>query len=662
VKDCHPNETRPRSVSVFGVCLFLIVITLAVYGQVLRFDFLNYDDNLYITGNPQVKAGLTLEGVRWAFTTGHASNWHPVTWLSHMLDSSVFGEKPAGPHLINLLLHALNACLLFLLLCRMTDDFWPSAFVAALFAIHPLHVESVAWLAERKDVLSTLFGLLTMIAYTVYVARRRAGLYLLTIVLYAIGLMAKPMLVTLPVVLLLIDFWPLRRFDAAKPFLRQAVPFVAEKLPFLVLAAASSIITFLVQQGGHSVAPVDVLPMGLRIGNAIVSYVRYILMMFWPADLTVFYPHSGPALPLSSVAVSLSVLIGLSIPISVWWRSRPYLIVGWLWYLGTLVPVIGVVQVGAQALADRYTYVPLIGLFIIVAWGLRDFGFWILDFGLASGQSLTPRSRRLILGIPAVAIVLMLSWLTAVQVGNWRDSVTLMEHALRVTSGNYLAHKNLGVALAARKQYEQAVGQYHEGIRIKPSDPDLYYNLANALDKMGKPEEAVANYQKALEINSGHAEAHYNFGNVLARQGKFEDALGQYQEVIKIDPAHQGGLVNLGNTLAMLHRPAEAMPYYLEALKLVPKNEEALTNLGNILTEQGKFDNAIKCYTRSIEINPRNKDAYGNMGFALMKLGRLDEAARAYSQVLRIDPANARARENLRIIESARSRPGFAGK
>ena len=639
-----PNTIHSGSAGTLGrsldwfIPIVLISIVFVIYGQVQGFQFVNYDDNLYVTANSHVKAGLSFSAVRWAFTTGHASNWHPITWLSHLLDVTLFGENAGWHHLVNVLFHAANACLVFLLLRWMTAQTWPSAFVAALFAVHPLHVESVAWVAERKDVLSTLFWLLAMIAYVRYTRRNSASAYVAALLFFSMGLMAKPMLVTLPAVLLLMDYWPLERLSGTR-----ARRVIIEKLPFFVMAAASCVVTFWVQRSGHSVTAIDALPVGLRVENAVVSYGRYILMTVWPVRLAAFYPHPGPGLSIWSVIISGVFIVAVSIGVVAARRTRPYLLIGWLWYLGTLIPVIGLVQVGAQALADRYTYVPLIGLFIMAAWGVQGMG-WLT------------RSRKgaLLAGIPASGILVIFSVLAMIQTQYWRDSAALFGHALRVTSGNYLAHKNLGVALAEKKRYAQAADEYIKGIRAKGNDPDLYYDLANAFAEMGRPGDAVAQYRKAIAIKPDHTEAHYNLANALARQGQFDAALAEYGAVLKSDPAHLGALVNTGNTLAMLHRPAEAMPRYQEALQIDPGNEEALTNLGNVLVEQGKFDEAVPYYVRSVERNPRNIDAYGNMGFALMKLGRTDEAAKAFARVLNLDPGNARARDSLRAIDAAR--------
>lgn len=634
------------------VCVFLIAITLMVYWQARRFDFVNYDDNLYITDNAHTQAGLTWENVRWAFTTGHASNWHPLTWLSYMLDVELFGQNPAAHHLINVLFHMANAVLLFLVVRRMTGALWQSAFVAALFAVHPLHVESVAWIAERKDVLSTLFWLLAMAAYLSYVRRPGVVRYLAVMAALAVGLMVKPMLVTLPAVLLLLDCWPLDRFDLKhsdrSAFARRIAVLVAEKVPLVALATLSSAITMLAQRSGKAVAAWDVLPFSERAGNALVSYVRYIWMTVWPARLAAFYPHPGPNLPVWQVAGAVAVLTCLTVLAILTMRRRPYLIVGWLWYLGTLLPVIGIVQVGAQALADRYTYVPLIGIFIMVAWGVA---------ALAAGL----RAPRAAVAGAAVLALAALTVCAGIQTSHWRNSITLFEHALRVTSRNYLAHKNLGVALANAEEYAKAAPHYLKAIEYKPNDADLYYNLGNALDKLGKPKEAIERFRKALEVDPSHVETLYNLGNTLARQGRYAEAEAAYADALRINPDHLGVIVNMGNTLAMQERPVEAAKLYRKAIRLDPDEVDPYINLANALAAQEKFDEAVSNYEKAIHIEPRHVEAHCNLGHAFVQQGKLEEAAKQFSQVLRIDPGNARAREHLKNLEAAMDRRNKSG-
>jgi Tfp pilus assembly protein PilF len=596
-KKNHRASTEGSAIKTeYLVYAFLIGITLVIYGQVEGFSFLNYDDNLYVTDNEYVQAGLTLDGLRWAFTTGRASNWHPVTWLSHMLDVTWFGERSGAHHLVNVLLHVVAAVLLFRVLKNMTAALWPSALAAALFAVHPLHVESVAWVSERKDVLSAVFGLLTLSAYHAFVTRPRAGRYAVTLLLFSVGLMAKPMLVTLPAVLLLLDYWPLRRYTGSRPLAAQVLSRVAEKAPLLVLAAASCVVTYLVQRHGRSVVAMDVLPLTLRVENAVISYARYLLMTVWPRGLAVFYPHPGPALPGWQVVLALIVLAAITAVAVARARRSPYLLVGWLWYVGTLVPVIGLVQVGAQALADRYTYIPLIGVFIMAAWGAGDLG----------ARARVPKP---VLAVAAGIVVVLLAAGAAVQASYWRDSITLMEHALRVTGRNFLAHKNLGVALAEQKRYEEAIEQYRQGIAIKPNDPELYYNLANALDEMGRSDEAIAAYRKALEVKPDHAESHYNLGNTLARKGDYDGAIEHYRRVLEIDPGHLSARVNLGNALAAEKRFEEAVAEYRNGIAIHPNESDLFFNMGNALSEMGKGDEAIAQYRKALEINPENTGA-----------------------------------------------------
>jgi tetratricopeptide (TPR) repeat protein len=624
----------------------LACVTFAVYCQVGGFDFVNYDDNLYVTDNAHVKAGLTMEGIRWAFTTGHASNWHPLTWLSFMTDVSLFGASAPAFHIENVIFHIVNSSLLLLLLRRMTGALWPSAFAAAIFALHPLHVESVAWIAERKDVISAFFWITTMLAYETYARRDSIVAFFAALILFGLGLMTKPMLVTLPAVLMLMDAWPLGRMKVGDGVLRRFILLVLEKTPFIIFAAASCVVTFLVQQRGDSIAAVDILPIGSRIANAITAYASYIVMTVRPINLAVFYPHPGTALPMWKIASSAIFLMALTVPIIMSRRSRPYLLIGWLWFLGTLIPVIGLVQAGAQSMADRYMYIPQIGLAIIAAWGGRD--VWAF-----MGKTLRKdRQPGLVFfAAPAFLILAIFAVITAVQISYWKDSVALFSHAINVTSGNYLAHKNLGVAYSKHKQYDQAIKQYLDGIKAKSNDPDLYYNLGNTMDDLGKLDEAEQQFRKALHVDPKHCEAHYNLANVLARRAKFDDALAEYDALLKINPKHLGGLINLGNTFAMLHRPANALPCYEAALKIDPGNQEALTNTGNALVELGKHEDAIRSYEKSVQYNPKNIGAYANMGFAYMKMGRMDDAAKAYSEVLKIDPSNAAAQQALRALK-----------
>jgi Tfp pilus assembly protein PilF len=504
---------------VICVHAILALSTLAVYWQVRSYDFVNFDDPDYVSQNNNVQSGFSLDSIKWAFSTGHAANWHPLTWLSHMLDWQIFGAHAGGPHLTNLLLHIANILLLFAVLKRMTGALWRSAFVAALFALHPLHVESVAWVAERKDVLSTSFWMLTMAAYVRYVTRPRMSSYLLTLVVFALGLMAKPMLVTLPFVLLLLDYWPLGRLqnrlavehaprhksqmsDALIPK-RSFYKLVLEKIPFVVITVASSIITFIVQRKIGAVATTRQFPFISRIANAFASYMIYIRKMFWPSRLAMFYPYPHKDDLVLQAAIAIAVLLVISLAVLYHMRSRRYLLTGWLWYLGTLVPVIGLVQVGDQAYADRYTYIPLTGLFIVIAWGLPDvLAKW--------------RFRRIALAGSAIVILLALSFTAHRQQSYWSDTITLCEHAIDVTEDNHKAHYSMMAELFYWGEVEEAVRHGREAVRIRPNYEKALGGLAAALAQQGKTEEAVMYYNKALLRNPDMVFCANNLAMILA--------------------------------------------------------------------------------------------------------------------------------------------------
>ena len=597
------------------VCGALILITLAVYWQTHGFDFVNYYDHLYVTENPHTQAGLTWDNLRWAFTTGHAANWHPLTWLSYMLDVQLFGVSAPAHHVVNVLWHVLNSVLLFLVLCRMTARWdatkalWPSAFVAALFALHPLHVESVAWIAERKDVLSTFFWLLTMAAYAHYVQRPSVRRYLMVAAPFALGLMAKPMLVTLPAVLLLLDYWPLGRLDLAGAGPRKVGSSFArlafEKAPLLALTVLSSVATIAAQGSRGGVVPYDVIPLSVRVGNALVAYAQYILRTLWPVRLAVYYPHLRDAMPLWQPIVSALLLGGATALVLLRPRRLPYLAVGWFWYLGTLVPVIGIVQVGDQAFADRYTYVPLIGVFIMAAWGIAHLAAkWRLPRPvLAAGAAAT------------LAALCVGAW---TQIGHWKDSRTLFEHALEVTSGNFMAHKALGVVLTDDAgEYEAAAQHLRKAIELDPGDAAGYFNLGNALHGMGKADEAIEQYRKAIQIDPHYVAAHYNLGNVFAEQKKLPEAAAAFEAVLKIQPGHAA----------------------------------ANNNLGSALVLQGKLEEALSRYRKALDADPDYLDACCNLGYTLTKLGRPEEAVQAYSRALRVDPTCEKARKALADLQ-----------
>lgn len=486
-------------------------MTLTAYSQIFRCGFTNFDDDDYVTANRHVQH-LTWKNVGWAFNIGYTSNWHPLTWMSHMMDYRLFGSNPLGHHLVNLLLHIANTLLLLLIFARMTGSMWKSAFVAALFAVHPLHVESVAWVAERKDVLSTLFFMLTILAYLRYAAKPGAVRYLPVMGLFALGLMAKPMLVTLPFVLLLLDYWPLDR-------IRLGWRLIWEKLPLIVMAGGSSVLTYLAQKTGGAVSGFEAVQLGVRVSNGVVSYASYFLKMIWPRNLAAAYPHPGDSLSSLAVAGALILLSALTYAAIRESRRRPYLLFGWLWFIGTLVPVIGLVQVGSQAMADRYTYIPLIGLFIAAVWFIGE------------GR----KGERTIAG-GGLAVVLALALVTWVQVGYWRDSVTLFKHAIAVTRDNYIAHNSLGSAYAELGKAEDALEEYRQAVNINPNYTPARSNLASQLQKAGRLDEAAEISRQASKMNPQSAETHYNTGLVLHQSGDLDGAVREYQEAIRIRP------------------------------------------------------------------------------------------------------------------------------
>ncbi len=520
--------------SVLLVVLLLVVI-LAVFWQSTDHEFIVYDDSLYVTENPHVNTGLTYRNMLWAFTTIEASNWHPLTWWSHMLDCTLYGLNPNGHHLTNILFHIANTLLLGYLLFLATRNYWRSLFVAAAFALHPLHVESVAWIAERKDLLSSFFMFAALISYTRYARNSRPLFYALTLLLYAFGLMSKPMLVTLPFVMLLWDFWPLGRLrlqrrrngDSADGMPGEASTsswghLIFEKLPFFALSLLSSGVTYYAQAHWGSVAGAHAVPFGYRFVNALVSYTKYIGNMLWPHHLAVIYPLP-PNLTWAQAAISGLLLIGATLVVCRRAPMNPFLPVGWFWYLGTLVPVIGLVQVGRQALADRYTYIPLIGLFIMISWGVPAF---------IQGR---PYRRSVVTAVALLALVgaTVASW---IQLGYWKNDLTLFRRAIQVVDDNYIAHMNLGLAFFQRGNTEEASKHYYDAFSLGPKSDDLCYYLGLAFGEQGNLDKSIAYFTEAVTINPKFAVAHYNLGVALARQGRLDEGIRQFMKALQVDP------------------------------------------------------------------------------------------------------------------------------
>jgi tetratricopeptide (TPR) repeat protein len=547
----------------------LVVLTLLAYARLADNGFINLDDPDYVTRNAHVQAGLSLDGLRWAFTTGHSANWHPLTWLSHMLDCQLWGLAPAGHHLTSLVLHAASVVLCFRFFSRTTEAIWPSAFVAAVFALHPLHVESVAWAAERKDVLAGLFWMFTSIAWVRWVERPSAWRYMLVLVVYALALMTKPMLVSLPFVLCLLDVWPLQRIHRAPVVRTDVARVVREKLPLFALALASSAVTYAVQASAGAMDLGQRYPVGLRLENALVAYVAYIGKALWPASLAVFYPHRATAFPLVQVLGAALLLSVISAFVLRRLRSKPYLAVGWLWYLGTLLPVIGIVQVGAQALADRYTYIPFIGLSIAVAWSAADVAqHW--------------KAARPVLAASSALAVIAWTALTWELVGSWRNDISLFSHAVESLPESHRAHVMLGNVLVRDGRLEDGLAQYQRALELHPEDPEARINLARALEQLGRQDEALAQCRALIARSPTAADAFLMLARILEARGERE----------------------------------EAGRAYLEALRLGPDWAEAHNNYGSLLLHEGRVDEAITEFTRALELKPGMAAAKHNLKLA----------------------------------------------
>jgi len=706
----------------------MLAVTV-VFLPSLRNDFVNYDDPEYVTDNPHVQSGLSWEGIRWAFATNAASNWHPMTWLSHMADCQFFGKKSWGHHLTSVILHALNTGLLFLVLRGMTGTLWRSMFVACLFGLHPLHVQSVVWVAERKDVLSALFWMLTLWSYSRYAAEKQKFgkqkaeipegtnqrqltsaatpegkassstplprstdaqkhslpsciFYLLSLFCFALGLMSKPMVVTLPFVLLLLDYWPLdrvqpcRRIGTPSPALEQPKPnlwsLVLEKIPFFTLAAAASIVTFLIQKDSGAMRRLGgTFSLAARVDNTVVAYCRYLGKFFYPIKLAAFYPHPG-AWSAIQVVLGVCLLLGVSAAAIALRRQRAYLLVGWLWYIGTLVPAIGLVQVGAQSIADRYTYLPLIGIILLVVWGTHNLTtqwHW--------------RSREL--AVAAIVVLLLCAAVTRWQIGFWADSETLFRRSLSVTSDNALARLNLGVALGEKGRPE-ALEELKAALRLVPNDPDLQFTvgkamigagyqveaiiplqeslaldpgraqchlvLGNALEKTGHLDEAILHYREALRLKPELLDAHNDLGLALCNKTQFEDAIDQFKQALRLEPNSPETHNFLGFALAQANRTEEAISQYRYAIKLKPDFAEAYSRLGVVFLTGGRFDEAIQEFRRAMALKPNYADAYVNLGVALFNKGDLDGAAEQFRLALTLEPNYVLAQKNLDLVLS----------
>jgi protein O-mannosyl-transferase len=671
------TATSVRATSRFPAWLIgalLALVTVALYWPATRCDFVNFDDGVYVSQNLHVQSGLTWPGIQWAFSNLEAGFWHPLTWLSLMADCQLYGLRAWGHHLTSVLLHVANTVLLFLVLRRLTGATWRSAFVAGLFGWHPLHVESVAWVSERKDVLSTLFLLLTMLMYVRYVAEAGAGdrelagqsngegpsprksgdlrgsepspgatrhwarYYILALVCFMCGLMSKPMVVTLPLMLLVLDWWPLGRLhlDAPGPRLKQVRPLIWEKVPFLAAAFIFGVVTVYAGRGVNDLVAAIRFPLADRVQNAVLSYAVYLKQTFWPADLAVFYPY--PATFPIWLTVGAGVLgLLLSVLLLCAPRRRPYLAVGWIWYVVTLLPVIGLIQVGGFSRADRFTYVSLIGVFLALTWG---------------GYELARRWRHQVLASSVVggAVMVLCLGLTRQQIGYWNDSEALLRHALEATHNNYLAHNNLGGALDEKGQTDEAIRQYQEAVRISPGYADAYNNLGVALDKQGQTDEAIRQIQEAIRLKPGGAGAYCNLGVIRLRKGQMDEAIVQFQEAIRLKPDYAEAHCNLGIALGRKGRMDDAIYQFQEAARLKPDYAEAHYNIGLALGIKGQMEEAIRQFEATLSVKPDYPEARNYLGTIFRHQGRTGEAIDQFQEALRLKPDYAEARKNLEAL------------
>ena len=633
-QDAAPISPSQWSWLPAGICIGLAALVWGVFGQTLHHGFVNFDDDQYVYENLVVAKGLSQGAIAWAFTHVVSGNWHPLTMLSHMLDCQLYGLNPEGHHLTNVLLHGATVILLFLAFRFMTGAVWRSAFVAAVFAIHPLRVESVAWVAERKDVLSGLFFVLTLWAYAHFVRQKKSGepggFYWLALALFALGLMAKPMLVTVPFVLLLLDVWPLNRIAQGMTWPR----LILEKIPFLLLALAACAATVYAQQHMNAVLSVQEVDFTTRIGNAFESYAAYIRQMIYPVRLAVFYPLNAGHPPVGKVGGCVLLIGIVTAAVLVVRRKAPFLLTGWLWYLGMLVPVIGLIQVGSQAHADRYTYLTQIGLYIALAWGavaLWEKQVWSKPF----------------LGTAAVAIIACLSTLAHSQSAYWQNSYTLWTHALACGQESPMAHNNLGTELSKEGKTGEAIEQFKMALKLRPDHLESQNNLGAALAGQGNYAEAIQHYEKALQIDPKYPLTHNNLGTLLNKEGKWDEAISHYQRALELKPAFPEAMVNLANTLAHQQKWDEAIHYYKAAIELSPTNADAHNGLGNAFTGLGKWTDAAHEYDLVFKFKPDNADVHYNLGITLLCQEKWAEAGQQFARAIELKPDHAEAQKNL---------------
>ena len=621
------HDKSPAFRRALGICIFLVAITWLVFGQTIRYDFVNFDDNEYVYGNPNITSGLTIQGAVRAFSRTHAGNWHPLTTLSHMLDCQLWGLRGGGHHFTNVVLHTIAVVLLFLVLEQMTGAIWRSAFVAAVFAIHPLRVESVAWISERKDVLSAVFFMLTLGAYLRYTRSPSFSRYLTMSVLFALGLMSKPMLVTVPFVLLLLDYWPLNRLTGRA----STKQLMFEKVPLLAISVASGLATLWAQRS--SMARVEQLSLISRITNGLITCVIYLKQMIWPAHLAVFYPHPEDKLPMWEIALATVLLTGASAGAIVLRRKRPYLITGWFWYLIMLLPVIGLIQVGSQAHADRYTYLPQIGLYVLLVWAIAD--------------ALASELQCRILALAGCAVIIALAWCGHIQASYWRNGEALWRRTLAVTPRNFFAYDGLGQFLLSRGRVDEAIDQFQAALKIEPDFDRAETNLMVALTRKGSTDETIARLRRLLEEYPNDAQAHYNMGNALLKKGDSQSAIAAYEKALSLQSRYPNAHYNLGIALDKNGRIDEAIAHYQQAVKEDPHYAEAYSLLGNDLLRKTRVDDAIAAYEEALKSRPAYPEVQNNIGLALFQKGRPSEAIAHWENALATEPDSVDSLNNL---------------
>jgi tetratricopeptide (TPR) repeat protein len=682
-KTISSAPAKYKSWWIAAVCVVLVLATVLSYCGVRSNDFVSLDDSDYVVENPQVQHGVNAQSIEWAFTAFHSANWHPLTWISHMIDWQLYGNHAGGHHITNLCLHSANAVLLFLLLLYMTGFVWRSAIVAFLFALHPAHVESVAWISERKDVLSTFFWFAALLAYAWYVRRPSWKRYAWIVCAFACGLMSKPMVVTLPFTMLLLDYWPLRRISFAlesrEQWLSSQWKLCVEKWLLFLMAVLSSVITFFAQRSGGTVATLERLPLLGRISNAAISCCRYVLLMFWPNPLTAYYYYASHNINILAAVLSVLALVLVT---AVCWRlrkERPYCLIGWLWFLGTLVPVIGIVQVGEQAMAERYTYVPYVGLFIAVVW--------------LAGDAVTKFPKiRVVSGLLAVAVIAACAIKTDAQVKVWKDTTALFTNVLEVDPRGELPNLSLGIAYMrvgrladAQEYYERALNykpstylalsysafcqmvscepneprnlplakqRLDQALLLNPASPDVLTNLALWSDFMGRPKDEEIYCREALAVNQNFIAARLYLSNALQTQGKLDEAVQENRQVLAIEPDNSDAHNNLGILLSRQGLTGEALKEF--RLSLASKPDQALphSKIGRILMQTHQFHEAAEEFTRALQFDPASANAHDDLGVALFQLGDDEKAVEQFSDAVKIDPADAGARRNLDIAQA----------